>query len=257
MRSWRLTGLELVALWEDMRESGVLPEPFGFTCRIPLYRDYLKAKKAARVAVRRRLGDGFEDVLDVVAKPDIRIVARGVDLTEEEAQIRLQAARRGSDAYLVGQVWGEAGEHGGEFIVEQHPVLELGTAVAARIPDAVAGELGSVDLISHTATELDQEFGQSLTREPAEDPGWYRAERFLRSPVTGIGTISVGQGVSRFGPQHAARCTLEWRDLHNDGRYVITDRDHPMAFGVDVNGLTARVDALIADVVRAIKDERR
>ncbi|WP_245548317.1 ESX secretion-associated protein EspG [Nocardia pneumoniae] len=257
MRRWRLTGLEFVALWEDMRESGVLPSPFGFTCRIPLYRDYLEAKKAAGVAVRRRLGDGFEDVLDVVAKPDIRIVTKGVDLTEEGAQIRLQAARRGSDAYLLEQLWGEPGEHGGEFIVEQHPVLELGTAVAARIPDAAAGELGSVDLISHTATELDQEYGRSLTREPAEDPGWHRAERFLRSSVTGIGIISVEQGISRFGPQYAAKRALQWRDLDDDGRYVITDRDDPMAFGVDANGLTARIDALIADVVRAIKDGRR
>ncbi|MEV6323788.1 ESX secretion-associated protein EspG [Nocardia sp. NPDC051787] len=257
MRSWHLTGLEFAALWEDMRESGQLPRPFIFTCRIPVYRDYLEAKRAAGAAVRDRLGGEFEEVLDVVARPDIRIVVNGVNLAADGAKTRVHAARRGSDGYLLEQVWGEPGEHGGEFIVREYGVVELGAAVVERIPDAEPGRLGAIDLSGRVDEGMDHEYGQSLVSEPTEDQARYRAEQFLRAPVTTIGTIFVGQGVSRFGPRHAARRVLEWRDLRDDGRYVIAGQGHPMAFGVDARGLTARIDSELAEVVRAIKDERR
>ncbi|MEV0365752.1 ESX secretion-associated protein EspG [Nocardia fusca] len=257
MRNWRLTGLEFAALWGAMRESGALPGPFILTCRIPLYRDYLEAKRIALAEVRARLGGSIEEVLDIVAKPDIRIVANGVDLIADGARTRLHAARRGSNAYLLEQASREPGEDGGEFVVWEHGVTELGAAVVSRIPAAGAGRLRNVDLSTHIEAGMDQEYGRYLTREPVEDPAWYSSEKFLRTPVTNIGTIFIGQGVSRFGSGHAARRVLEWRDLHDDGRYVIARHGNPVAFGVDTSGFTARVDGELVEVVRAIKDERR
>lgn len=258
MLSWRLTGLELAALREDMRESG-LPQPFGLTCRIPLYSDYLRAKKAARDNVRARLGGGFEEVLDVIAKPDIRIVVNGVDAAAEEtrSRVRLHAARRADRAYLLRQQTDEPDTAGGIFTVDECGVLELGAAVVDRLPDGPAGTRGTIDLSSHGAVDTDYEYGQSMVRESAEDPSWWNAERFLRMPVTGIGYIAVGQGVSRFGPRHAVEQVLQWRDVEDDGRYVLVDGSHPMAVGVARQGLTDRINSVIADVVRVIKDERR
>ncbi|WP_328394857.1 ESX secretion-associated protein EspG [Nocardia sp. NBC_00416] len=257
MRSWSLTGLEFAALWEGMRESGALPAPFVLTCRIPLYRDYCAAKRAAGTAVRSRLGSDIEDVLDVVAKPDIRIVANAMNLVTGGVRTRLNAARRGGHAYLVEQVRGEPGAHGGEFVFREYGVVELGAAVASCFSDAEPGRLRCVDLSTHVDTDMDQEYGRYLTREPAEDPAWRRTEEFLRTPVVDIGAMLIAQGVSRFGPRQTARRVLEWRDLHDDGRYVISGQGNPVAYGVDTAGFAARIDNELTEVVRAIRDERR
>lgn len=255
-QTWMLSGLEFVGLWGSGRGHR-LPEPFYFTCRIPLWADYLSAKDAARNEVRARLGGAFDEVLDIVAKPDIQIVATA-RYPSGTSSIRLRAARRGSRAFLLQQMPREEWEESARFRFDELSVLDLSAEIVRRLPSAPAGRLGRVDLSVYRDDQLDHEYGRSVAREPQEDPEWSRAEHFLKSPVELFGSMVISQGMSRFGPRQRAQAVgIGWRDLADDGRYVLADKDMSTAVGADAVRFATAIDGGTATLVQAIKDERR
>ncbi|MFC9897709.1 ESX secretion-associated protein EspG [Nocardia sp. NPDC127579] len=258
-RTWQLTDIEFVVLWRDAVERR-LPAPFVYTSRVTTSQEADRAFALARGRLRDIADPFLGDVVRAMAQPDIRMVVRGwetYDLEDPTAWTRLLAVRQADRAYLVTQLPGETVAHSGGFTVTECHVLELAAAVVARLPEATAGRGPDVVLPAAPDVDLDYEFGQSEVRESHDEPHWGgRVEEFLTAPPTGFGKIEISQGRSRFGPRGVVGRTLGWRDVVEDGRYLLVPDNPPMVIGVDCERLTGRLNFEIAAVVRAIKDER-
>ncbi|MBF6327528.1 ESX secretion-associated protein EspG [Nocardia transvalensis] len=256
MRTWHFTDLEFVVAWEPMQTGAAVPEPFTYTCRTPDYDEYEREKDRTRQRLHWLDAD-IDAVLQALVLPDIRIVVTGwaEDSGEPKDRIRLLAARSGPIGCLVTQLPGETVWHSGGFTVAEHDPLALADAVAAALPQRQPGTLGRVVLESGTG-ELDYSLRRSQAHELTHDRELDRLQRYLRAPKSGHGTIRIIQGSSRYGPRGITRRTLQWRDLHGDGRYAIIGTSPPVATAVDTRRLTALINAEIVEVIRAIKDER-
>ncbi|WP_328393386.1 ESX secretion-associated protein EspG [Nocardia sp. NBC_00416] len=258
--TWAFSDLEFVVLWNQLRED-FLPRPFVFTSRTPLYGDYLRERREALERLHDTMDPAFEGVLERVARPDIRLIARGLDRRapgSPEGSIRLLAVRHGDYGYLLKQLPGETIDHSGGFTVTECDPLKLADAIAAELPEDRSGRRSHLALHPPIAVEagVDHSFGRLSLWDSGDDPA-ESAVQFLQSAVARFGVIEIGQGTSRFGPRGRVIRRLGWRDLVDDGRYVITDENPPIATGVDSERLTAKINAEITEVVRAIRDERR
>ncbi|MEU1980942.1 ESX secretion-associated protein EspG [Nocardia sp. NPDC019395] len=257
-RTWCLTDVEFVALWEELRE-GLVPRPFEFTSRTSRNDEYLQEKAEARQRARDRHGRSIDEVLELVARPDIRIVAHGWDRRNPDdptTRVRLLAARRGDRGYLLTQLPGETIWHSGGYTIVEVSARGLADAVVKALPECATGRLGELVFASRDGSRLDYSYQQSIVGDPVDDPDRERARRFSAATVAGVGRIRLSQGYSRFGPRGIASHELHWRDLVDDGRYAITTENPPVAVGVGTTALTALLNDRIAAIVRSIKDER-
>ncbi|MGO4649489.1 ESX secretion-associated protein EspG [Nocardia sp. 2YAB30] len=260
-RIWRFTDIEFVVLWQPLKED-FLPKPFVFTSRIPRYTDYLRELRETSERLGATMDPAFDDVLDVVARPDIRVVVRGVDGKNPQnpkGSIRLLAVRRGEQAYLLTQLPGETLGHSGGFTVAECDPLRLADAVVAELPAVAAGRQGEIVLVggADAGDDTDYAYGRSQLWDPVEDMVHSRADRFLRSAVTSVGGIEISQGTSRFGPRGRVSRVLGWRDLDGDGRYAISADTPPVAVAADSKRLVTMINAQVVVIIRAIKDERQ
>lgn len=260
-RTWKLTDTEFVVLWEATKRDDFVPHPFVFTCRTPDEHEYRRQKQQAWDELRRREDRWFEPVMAVLAEPDIRIVALGhdgADPWQSFVPARVLGVRRGDVGYVVSELSGETWSHSGGFTVTECDAINLADAVVRALPEAGPGAHSSIVLPSYDAGEaLDYSYGRSSVRDTYDEPIAGRAQSFLAQPASCVGTIRVQQGHSRFGPRGIAEYRMRWRDVIDDGRYVIVDGQPPVANGVDAKGMVTAVNVGVAEVVRAIKDERR
>lgn len=257
-RSWKLTDLEFVVAWETS-QADVLPAPFVVTSRTPLYHDYQREKRAIREEQRATFDPAFDRVLEVVARPDIRIEVHGWGADREDAgsQIRLLGVRRGADGYLLKQLPGETAWHSGGYVITECAPLELAATITSELPEADPGSRGETVLARRTRERgIDYSYGRSLVHDSFDDTVEQRAEELLRAPTTGAGIVTVAQGFSRFGPRGVTAVRLPWRDLCDDGRYVITPGPPAIAAPADTKRLIGLVNEAVAEVVSAIRDER-
>ncbi|MBF6130710.1 ESX secretion-associated protein EspG [Nocardia brasiliensis] len=259
-RTWNFSDIEFVVLWEEMRDR-VLPRPFVFTSRIPYRDDYLREKLRVRERLRHELGHSCDDFLESVAHPDIRIIVNGRsgrDPDDPEERVRVLGVRRGEAAYVMRQLPGETVWHSGGFTAVEQGALSLADAVVAALPKADPGELGEVVLASHVAArdDMDYSFGRSYVEDRSDEWIRPRSHAFLGADTQRIGEIEISQGSSKFGPRGITRRTFRWRDLANDGRYLITTETPPVAKSVDAKQAAGMINGAIADIVRAIKEER-
>ncbi|MFI9538055.1 ESX secretion-associated protein EspG [Nocardia fusca] len=257
--TWKLSDLEFLVAWERS-QADLLPDPFVFTSRTPLYEDFQAEKQAVGEQLRTGLDPAVEQVLDIIARPDIRIVAHGWTGEPGDAagRIRLLGVRRGNSGYLVKQLPGETVWHGGGYVISAADPLALSELVATELPDRGAGTREPAILRSPAAdTTTDYTYRRSAVIGTFEDSEEERAEEFLNIPATGEGRITVVQGFSRFGPRGICRHGLYWRDLLEDGRYLIPMSDPPVATPADRARLADAISDATAEVVAAIRDERQ
>lgn len=258
-RTWKLSDLEFVVAWE-LSQADLLPEPFVFTSRTALYEDFRVEKQAVEDRLRTDPDPAVEHVLEVMARPDIRIVAHGWDGAPGDAagRIRLLGVRRGDTGYTVRQLPGETVWHSGGYMITEVHALALPEAMAAELPERGAGTREPAILRSPAAdSTTDYDFRRSAVTGTFEESEEELAEQFLNAPVAGQGMITVVQGFSRFGPRGICRQGLHWRDLRDDGRYLIAPSDPPVATPADRTRLTEAISDATAEVVVAIRDERR
>ncbi|WP_327151655.1 ESX secretion-associated protein EspG [Nocardia sp. NBC_01329] len=258
-RTWKFTDLEFFVAWESA-QADILPAPFVFTSRTPLYYDHQREKRAIREQLRSTLDPGFDRVLDIVARPDIRIEMHGWgrDHEDPDSQIRLLGVRRGNDGYLLKQLPGETAWHSGGYIVTEYSPLDLAAALTAELPEVAAGTRGETVLARRSGDpDVDYTYGRSVVHDSFDDTVEQRTAGFLDAPTSGQGMITISQGISRFGPRGVVRIRIHWRDLDNDGRYAITLGPAPTALPVETKQLTAQLNSGIAEVISAIRDQRR
>ncbi|MER7453406.1 ESX secretion-associated protein EspG [Nocardia beijingensis] len=256
-RTWQFKDLEFVVLWEQMRED-ILPRPFIFTTDIPYEEEYQRERRRIRESLQSTADPALATVLEDVARPDIHVIVRGFDTgnpLDPERSIRLLAVRREYRGYLLIQLPGRTVEHSGGFTVTECDPLRLADMVAAALPETAAGKQARIVLPSAHEEVHDQNYGGPALWEAFEDTGRAQGDRFLRTQPACAGGIEISQGISRFGPRGRVIRYLEWRDLSDDGRYVITFDEPITAHAADTTCLTGMINAEIATIVNSIKDE--
>lgn len=260
---WKFTDIEFYALWTAATGELGLPFPFHFTARSLDPREFRLDQRRARAALLERLGGTFEPVLDVLAHPDIRVVLSGSDHRESDEPrsiVRLLGARRESAGYVVSALPGQSYWHSGGFTVTACDAVRLADVLVAELPEVPAGSRGET-VLPRRAGAPDR--GEARPRRtPAVHDSFdatesERGAAFLAAPVSCVGTIDVEQGSSIYGPRGITRRRMDWRDLVDDGRYLVREADTPIAAPAGTELLKGAINALIAQVVRVIKDERR
>ncbi|WP_040804457.1 ESX secretion-associated protein EspG [Nocardia concava] len=257
LRSWSFTDLEMLVLWEELGEEH-LPEPLFFASRAPLWSAFQDSKFRARDGLRDRDPD-IDEVLRVLHTPEVRVEVRGwdgIDRANPEGSIRAIGARSGEAAYLLVQQPGETIRHAAGFTITELWANQLAEQIVGLLPDAPAGHGSEIVLAeAEDVADTEYEFGLSPAHETLEGGIVDRAAEFLAAPASTMGTIDVVQGRSRFGPRGITRHRLRWRDLAEDGRYLITADHPPIALPADRRRVVAEVELRIAEVVLVLTDE--
>lgn len=251
------TPVEFAAMWDELKEEG-LPEPLTYLAPPRTHAESVRDKREAWQASRRRYGADLDLVTAALSRPDIRVMARGVDgrdPSNAKRVLRVLGVRRGDVGFVVTQRPGERMGEAEGFTVVQHEALSLGDAVAAAFPAAAAGSRRDFEIIDTQTSGLDFGYGRSLVHDHGEQPEAFGRE-FLTEPEDLTGTIEIEQGWSRFGPRGVLRLYLVWRDVVDDGRYVIVPGSPMRVAPADRRRLAALINIQIAEVVRAIKDDR-
>jgi hypothetical protein len=255
-RYWTLTPREFVVLWKDMREV-LLPAPFTYLSDTKYLVDGERRNHETREHLRAVDNYGLGDVLDIVARADLRIILHAWDPRDPEdpdAHIRLHAVRRSDRTYLLQQLPGETIHHSGGFTITECSYLTVADLMVARLPERPAGRLTDLTLLR--AMEPVGDSGQSQVRQPHEDPARIAAQQFTRAPEELTGAVEVRQGLVPLGPKYRAHAGFWVRDLIDDGRYIVTPGRPRMATGADSSRLVDRINSAVAEVIVAIKDQR-
>ncbi|MGV9663607.1 ESX secretion-associated protein EspG [Nocardia niigatensis] len=261
-QQWRFGDLEFLVLAERLGHD-YLPKPFTFMSRTPLHDDYVREKREMVQQVSSRLhADGsLNRVLESLVQPDIRIVIEGWDGRDPkraDKRIRMMAARRGGHGVLVTQLPGETYMHSGGFTLTECDPIMLADGIVAELPMGEPAGDAELPLTppDEKRDDVDYGYGHSPIGAPVEDDLGRMTQRFLRTPVSLVGTINVIQGTSVYGPRGITEHRLEWRDLEGQGRYAIGHAPPWKAVPADARRLTSMINARIAEVIRVIKEER-
>ncbi|MCP2320102.1 EspG family protein [Nocardia amikacinitolerans] len=258
MTTWTLDDFEFVVLWERLRE-GLLPRPFTYISRIPLERDYQRARREIRERLRTTVSAELERAIDVVARPDIRVLVRGVDGNnpgDPRGSIRMLAVRRGANGYLLTQRPGETIQHSAGFTITDCDPLRLADRVVAALPAMPGGGHDVVLPIPDEPSCYDDHVAPPRISAAWHDTHESLGRQFLQQQPARVGTIEIIQGISVFGPRGRSARRLHWRDLPADGRYVIPNRQPYSALSADRERFVRLINHEIAAVVSAIKDQR-
>ncbi|MGI5219361.1 ESX secretion-associated protein EspG [Nocardia sp. CA-290969] len=252
---WKFTGLEFFALWSRLDRGG-LPFPFFYTAATHDPAKFHADRARTHAELTRRLGHTFDTALEAMAQPDIRITVDGMGSrapADPELLVRLSGVRRGVRGYVIHQLPGETCWHSGGFTITECDALHLADTLVAKMPEYAAGTRADTVLPGdQTDTELDYDPRRSRIRDYfTESPG-ARATAFLAAPLVRAGSIEVEQGYSVFGPRGIARYRIDWRDLEDDGRYIVDDQ---VARSADSRFAVAAVNSKIAAVIQSIKNE--
>lgn len=259
-RTWTLSDVEFVALWQQ-RNDRILPEPFGFASTVPGYDDFRRQLTDIRARLGPTMGPAFDDALDTLEQPDIRLTARGGARADGDRYrtITLLVARRGDAAVAVTQQRSDDDRYYTSLRLTQCHPMELSTVLLDALPgDIGPGRQSDVVLPSEPAAEpsTDYHYGRSAVLDRSGTSVAAKARGFLNAPTTSAGVIEVIQGRSKFGPRGITRHQFGWRDVVDDGRYVIDDGNPPVATGVTRARFADLVDSRIIEVIKVLNDER-
>ncbi|NKY31773.1 hypothetical protein HGA13_01605 [Nocardia speluncae] len=254
-RQWTLSDLEFVVLWEEQREV-LLPTPFTYRSNMGSYAEGERQQQRTRAHLRAVDNYGLGDALEIIARPDLQIILHAWDPRYPEdphAHIRLHIARRSDRTFLLEQLPGATLQHSGGFIITECGYLAVAGSIVDRLPRQSAGRLTDVVLPGGRESEG---HGQSLVREPHEDPSRAAAAEFSTAPRNLVGAIEVRQGVAPLGPKYRASQGFWVFDLAGDGRYVVWPERTRVATGVDSVQLVEAINSAVARIIVAIKDQR-
>ncbi|MFG1793017.1 ESX secretion-associated protein EspG [Nocardia sp. NPDC049149] len=256
--TWNFTDLEFVVLWERHTDDA-LPAPFVYTCRYDRESEYERAKFETWERLRIQVGRSFEGVLETVSNPEAVItVCAWCDHEMENPKKRLwvHAVRSGAQAYVLTQLPGETIDHSGGFTVVECAPRDLAEAVVRTLPAAVpAGRQENITIITGDMLAGEHHgFRWARVSDDGVESVEARSLRFFRTPATTTGTIRIRQGRSMFGSRGMDEELLLWRDVRDDGRYVIPINANPIAMGVGTERLSRMVDTAIELMLERAED---
>ncbi|MFE3188703.1 ESX secretion-associated protein EspG [Nocardia sp. NPDC059240] len=256
--TWHFDDLEFLTLWG--RTTGEwLPFPFVYTSDTSSYYDHLRQQRAATERVFANWDRSFDPALDTFTEPDLRISVDGMDRRDSGSRrIRMIGLRRGSRGYVVEQLAGEKPMETAGFTVSECDPVGLVDVLVAALPEATVGRQAQIRLVYEDESddaESDPDYHRIIVDDIFGESARMRTKRFEDAPVDTEGRFEIVQGYSKFGPRGVARRTLSWRDLSDDGRYVIGNEPH-VATPADAKRMVAALNVLVAAIVQKIREER-
>jgi hypothetical protein len=260
-RSWQCGDLEFVERWQACTGERIPPSPLAFRTSIVDPDDLNRQRAQARERVQAFPDPVLDEVIESIARPDIRVTAHGLGANSDETArcVRIIATRRGPTGYVITQQLGESIWHATGYTITEFPTTTLADVLVRYLPTADRGHRGEIDLSPVLSPDdVDYSHHRSVATTSADDyeDDVERARAFFAAPFDSHGLIAIEQGVSKFGPRGLLRLRLAWRDLVGDGRYALLDETPPLAVGVDAARLTALINARIITVIETIKDEK-
>jgi hypothetical protein len=258
-RTWELTGMEFVLLRKRLLGRS-LPWPFDHVSDAKTVDEFRLEERRTWDRLCAHWDPDLADAVVNAADPDARVQIRARDTREMKnpaKRLRLIGNRFGARALVIRQVPGRTVWHSQAFIVTECEAGELARVMVDNLPKADAGTRGRIELMSyHTRETVDHWYGRS-TLDADADAVDVRCRSFQKATKSTVGIIEVRQGRSIYGPRGLALRRLFWEDHPGDGRYVI-DLEPPMAaVAADSAALEAKIDAEIAEVMRALQGELR
>ncbi|GAA5067033.1 ESX secretion-associated protein EspG [Nocardia callitridis] len=251
-QEWNFTDLEFKVLWERHTDTR-LPQPFMFTSRTQFLDQYEWEKYRTWEQLRDSLDSSFIEVLETCFRPEVYVVVYGwvdQDMDNPETRIRVRAVRAGTRGYVITQLPGETLWHSGGYKIVECGPHGLAEAVVAALPEVSAGRRGNFAITADQQDDLERfQANVSLVSEDSHESASEQHNRFFRMPATTTGAITVNQGRSMFGPRGIGAQIMLWRDLVDDGRYLIELNQAPVAIGTGRKRLTTTLDTAISDMV--------
>ncbi|MEV0299051.1 ESX secretion-associated protein EspG [Nocardia sp. NPDC050710] len=242
-RTWEFTDLEFNLLCEEVRQ-GELPAPFVFTSRTRLADDYEREKLEVHQQLRARFDHELDAMAGAIARPDIFIVAHAwddQDFDNPQARTRVHAVRQRARGYIITQRPGETLMHAGGFDAVECDPHTLAQTVLGLLPQCNAGSLDDIQLALPTSepTIVDQGPSSGVSDNDDTDDDTIRSDAFFATPAVSTGIVKVLQGRSKYGPRGRIEAGMLWRDLPDDGRYVMPlDHPAPVATAMSSDRLT-------------------
>ncbi|WP_194837766.1 ESX secretion-associated protein EspG [Nocardia sp. XZ_19_369] len=258
-RTWRLTDVELIDLWDSMFQDR-LPAPLFALYRGESAEDWARLRAEARARTADIDDGALHDALIRVARADVLVSAKGFDPRHQDrpdALVRVLGARQGAVATLISQLPGESIWHSGGYVITAGAADRLAGAIAGALPERAAGRLPDTPLVTAPNDgATDHYYGRSKVQESYADVDRRSAE-WLGKQAEFLGVIETRLGSSIFGPRGITRYRIEWHDLVDDGRYAVTDTAGPVATPADRPRLATMINAHITTVLQTLEDERR
>ncbi|MFJ9362878.1 ESX secretion-associated protein EspG [Nocardia sp. NPDC101769] len=257
MTHWEFTDDEFQVLSVQYLD-GVLPAPLTYLSRTPLLADYEREVAEIRERLDRELGSDFRQAMRVVARPEVWIGLRAsLDgaFGDPAKVIRMHGARLGRRALLLRQEAGETFEHGGNVTVLECDPEELPGLLVAQLPAAKAGRRTAIPIVGAAPVAPDPYASQgSGAFDSFDETDESATVAFLSEPVTLAGSVRVAQARSKYGPRGLTGMALDWRDVADDGRYLI-DLAQPelLAVSVDARQFTDRIAGTVAQIIEQME----
>ncbi|MFD6158128.1 ESX secretion-associated protein EspG [Nocardia sp. NPDC060256] len=243
-QQWEFTALEFMVLC-DRYHSGSLPRPFLFESDEVMLADELERRKHHTWEdLRRRLDGSFDSVIEVLNSPELYVLVSTWDEKDGlniEKQLRLHAARAGALGYLIRQSPAKLTfDSPMVTITECHP-HDLVAAVVRALPNVEAGRQRDIPIVTDSLDQDEPSWGADFVRDDVEDRPAYQTRQFYQRRADCTGLITVVQGRSKYGPRGIHETALVWRDVTDDGRYVWSRDETPIAVGTSRRRLAERL----------------
>ncbi|MEU0503997.1 ESX secretion-associated protein EspG [Nocardia sp. NPDC005998] len=256
-RTWEFTDLEFKVLWERQLQQRILPEPLTYMSRTPLRDDYEREKFQIWERLRDTVDGSMREVLEVISRPEVLVKVLGWnDADQEDPQqwIRARGVRSGARGFLLAQQPGETPWHSSGYAITECGPWGVADAVVGLLPKTRPGRTGSIPILTDRVADHERfDFGGSRVTETASTSTVSRSDQFFAIPATRTGVITIHQGHSKFGPRGILERILVWRDLPDDGRYVIELDQAPVALGIGEGRLVQKIDDLIAGMLQRLE----
>lgn len=247
---WEFTDLEFRALTNRYLE-GWIPTPLTYTCRTDDSDEYDRQLFETDELLRDRLGPSVGALFDTIHRPEVIIVSHtwcDDDMTNPEKRIRVHGALRDRRACMITQKPAETIYHSGGFTITECDPQELPRLMVAQLPDTGTGREAVVPIVLEPQREA-QYGSRSLAFDSFDDSMETRSLAFLGRRADWTGTIRVLQSRSKYGPSGVMETTMLWRDVTDDGRYLIELGEPELrAVGIGSDQLVRRIEARVEKV---------
>lgn len=242
-QQWKFTAIEFVVLCDHYR-GGSLPQPLMFQSDEVVMSDEMEQRKRlVWEDLQRRLDGSFDGVVEVLRAPELYVQVRSWDehASNMDKMLRLHAARSGALGFVFEQATGTLTFDSPMVTVTECDPHRLAAAVVLSLPSVEAGRLPDIPVVTDPVEHIAPRRSGSLVRDDTEERPVYRTQRFFQRRADLTGWISVVQGRSKFGPRGIVETAMMWRDVADDGRYVMSLGEAPVAVGTSRRQLAERI----------------
>ncbi|MEV0433797.1 ESX secretion-associated protein EspG [Nocardia sp. NPDC050413] len=247
-RTWEFTDTEFYVLWQRLVRTA-MPRPLTFVTEVEDSNEFEQRKHEAWQRLSDMLDGELHTAIDVLAKPQVYVRLRGWNdraSLDPKYMIKARAARSGARGYLVYQKPGITSWHSSGYTLVECGPHGLTEAILERMPALDAGKSGIIPLVGGQVEQPDFEPRSSLIFDEADTGLATRSAAFFETEAERTGLIEILQNQSMFGSRGMERDILLWRDLPDDGRYVIElPRENPTATPMTRADLADKIDRSI------------